>query len=167
VSAADHIALARRNLSFARYALAGGYADKACRAAYLAGSHPALAFIFARSGKSPKTHSGTRSEFVRMARDEPQLTHEQIAFLGWTYELKTSADFGQDLPVPLAEAERAIAEASRMVDGIAAILGVALIPRCLRGRATNQTAVEIAAAQPLQTPPSPRDQRLLHPQRPQ
>ncbi len=39
------------------------------------------------------------------------------------HELKTAADYGQDLPVPLAEAERAIAEAAQMVDAIANILG--------------------------------------------
>ena len=122
MNAADHLALARKNLSFAQYALVGEYAEKAGREAYLAGFHAALAFILARTGKTPKTHSGTRSEFVRLARGEAQISREQIAFLGWTYELKTSADYGQELPVPIADAERAIAEASRMVDDIAAIL---------------------------------------------
>ncbi len=123
MSEVDHIALARRSLSFARYALAGTYADKAGREAYLAGFHAASALIAARTGKSPKTHSGTRSEFARLARQEPSISAEQIGFLGWTYELKTAADYGQDLPVPLAEAERAIAEAAQMVDAIANILG--------------------------------------------
>jgi len=78
---------------------------------------------YARTGKTPKTHSGTRSEFARLARQEPSISVEPIGFLGWTYELKTAADYGQDLPVPLAEAERAIAEAAQMVVAIANILG--------------------------------------------
>ena len=56
---------ARQNIEFARYALHGGYADEAGRAAYMAAYHAAMAFIMARSGKSPKTHSGTRSQFAQ------------------------------------------------------------------------------------------------------
>jgi len=117
------IAKAYQNLEFARYALAGEYAEEAGRSAYMAAFHAALAFIVARSGKSPKTHSGTRSEFARLAREEPGISREQVSLLGWSYELKNVADYDQDHRVSLAEAERAITEASQLVESIAALVG--------------------------------------------
>ena len=69
MSAAEpHILKARESLAFARYALAGEYTQEAGRSAYMAAYHAAMALIVARTGRSPKTHSGTRSEFARLAR---------------------------------------------------------------------------------------------------
>jgi len=77
VSDADgHIEKVRESLAFARYALAGDYAEEAGRSAYMAAYHAALAFIGARTGKSPKTHSGARSELSEIARDEPRISRE-------------------------------------------------------------------------------------------
>ena len=79
--AARHIVKARESLGFARYALAGEYTEEAGRSAYMAAYHAALAFTAARSGKSPRTHSGARSEFARLAREEPRVSREQISLL--------------------------------------------------------------------------------------
>jgi uncharacterized protein (UPF0332 family) len=69
VSAAEpHILKARESLAFAQYALAGEYTQEAGRSAYMAAYHAAMALIVARTGRSPKTHGGTRSEFARLAR---------------------------------------------------------------------------------------------------
>jgi uncharacterized protein (UPF0332 family) len=87
-----HIVKARENLEFARNALAGEYAEEAGRSAYMAAFHAALAFIAFRTGKSPGTHSGTRSEFARLARDERRIHRDQVSLLGWSYELKNVAD---------------------------------------------------------------------------
>ena len=122
--AAPHIVKAREILGFARYALAGAYTEEAGRSAYMAAYHAALAFIVARTGKSPKTHSGARSEFARLARTEPaRISREQVSLLGWSYELKNVADYEQEATVSLAEAERAIEEASRFVETIATLIG--------------------------------------------
>jgi uncharacterized protein (UPF0332 family) len=59
--AEGHIVKARESLEFAKYALAGEYTDEAGRGAYMAAYHAALAFISARTGKSPKTHSVGRT----------------------------------------------------------------------------------------------------------
>jgi uncharacterized protein (UPF0332 family) len=64
--ATAHIAKARESLEFARYALAGNYTEEAGRSAYMAAYHAAAALIASRTGKSPKTHSGMRSEFARV-----------------------------------------------------------------------------------------------------
>lgn len=89
----------------------------------MAAYHAALAFIAARTGKSPKTHSGVRSEFARLAREEPRVSREQVSLLGWSYELKNVADYEQEATVSVAEAERAIGEASQLVEMIAALTG--------------------------------------------
>jgi uncharacterized protein (UPF0332 family) len=120
--AGGHILKARENISFARYALAGDYTEEAGRGAYMAAFHAALAFIVARTGKSPKTHSGTRSEFARLARGERRISREQVWLLGWSYELKNVADYGQEHSVSIADAERAINEASRLIETLTAII---------------------------------------------
>ncbi len=123
MSEADgHLVKARDTIEFARYALTGGYAEEAGRGAYMAAYHAAMAFIAARTGASPKTHSGTRSEFGRLARDEHRITREQISLLGWSYELKNAADYGPEHVLSDAEAERAINEAARLIETIASIV---------------------------------------------
>jgi uncharacterized protein (UPF0332 family) len=114
--AKGHILKARENIGFARYALAGEYTDEAGRGAYMAAFHAALAFVVARTGKSPKAHGGTRSEFARLARDEQRIGREQVSLLGWSYELKNVADYGQEHSVSIADAARAIDEASRLIE---------------------------------------------------
>ena len=87
----------------------------------MAAFHAAMALIAARTGKSPKTHSGTRSEFARLAREEPAITREHVSLLGWSYELKNAADYGQEAVVSHEEAERAIDEAARLVEAVATL----------------------------------------------
>jgi uncharacterized protein (UPF0332 family) len=53
-----HVVKARVDLEFARYALAGEYIEEAGRSAFMAAYHAAVAFIVARTSKSPKTHNG-------------------------------------------------------------------------------------------------------------
>jgi uncharacterized protein (UPF0332 family) len=92
----------------------------------MAAYHAALAFIFARTAKSPKTHSGARSEFARLAQVEStRISREQVSLLGWSHELKNVADYEQGATVSVAEAERAIAEAAQLVETIAALVGSA------------------------------------------
>lgn len=122
------MAMACKTLAFARSVVSADYADKAGREAYLAGFHAALAFILDRTGKVPKTHSGTRSEFSRLARDEPRFAREQLAFPGWTYELKTTADYGAEQPVSIDDAERAIREAEQLIGVVATALSRKAVP---------------------------------------
>jgi uncharacterized protein (UPF0332 family) len=121
--AGPHIVKARESLDFARYAQSGEFAEQAGRGAYMAAYHAALAFIVARTGKSPKTHSGARAEFARLARAEPGISREQVSLLGWSYELKNVADYEQQATVSVTDADRAIEEASRLVETIATLIG--------------------------------------------
>lgn len=121
--AEPHIIKARESLAFARYALAGPYTEEAGRSVYMAAYHAAMAFIVARTGKSPKTHSGARSEFGRLAREESGISRGQVSLLGWSYELKNAADYEQGTTVSVTEAERAIVEASQLVETVAILVG--------------------------------------------
>jgi uncharacterized protein (UPF0332 family) len=47
--------------------LAAELPDEAGRMAYLAGFHAAQARIFERTGRTPKTHRGVRSQFGSLA----------------------------------------------------------------------------------------------------
>jgi len=120
----DYIVKAKQCLSKARKVLELGLNDEAGRIAYLAGFHAAEAIILNRTGKIAKTHSGVRSEFARIAKNDPDLNKEWVSFLGWAYDMKTTADYlcGYDTEVPRERAEEAIATAERFVSCINAIL---------------------------------------------
>jgi uncharacterized protein (UPF0332 family) len=118
--AADYLAKARQSLSEARAIANIELPEAAGRAAYLTAYHAAQAFIFARTDKVAKTHSGVRSEFARLAKDDPRIDRAFSTFLAQAYNLKSIADYavGSDVGVSLAEAEEAISNAARFLDRI-------------------------------------------------
>jgi uncharacterized protein (UPF0332 family) len=66
--------------------------DEAGREAYLAGFHAAQALISEQTGRSVKTHTGVRTEFHRLVRNEARVDDELRAFLGFAFNLKAIAD---------------------------------------------------------------------------
>jgi uncharacterized protein (UPF0332 family) len=98
--------------------------DEAARAAYLAGFHAAQALISERTGRVAKGHSGVRSAFARLVRDDPRVDRSLVSFLGRAYRFKEVADYGigPHAIVTVAEAEEAIASAQRFVEFIARLL---------------------------------------------
>lgn len=83
--AGDYLAKARQLLEEARAVFAIHLLEAAGRAAYLAAYHAAQAFIFERTGKIAKTHSGVRSEFSRLAKNEPGIERRFLTFLAQAY----------------------------------------------------------------------------------
>jgi uncharacterized protein (UPF0332 family) len=72
--AEEHLDKAREALIKARGLLdVMHYSDEAARAAYLAGFHAAQALISERTGRIAKSHSGVRSTFARLVKDDPQV----------------------------------------------------------------------------------------------
>jgi uncharacterized protein (UPF0332 family) len=120
--ATAHLEKAHRTLASGRYLLAGGFPDHAGRDAYMAAFHAALAFIVARTGKEPKTHNGTHTEFARLVREEPGIGHAFVAFLSRSYELKSFADYDDGDPVTAAEAQASLEFAHRFVEVIAGVI---------------------------------------------
>jgi uncharacterized protein (UPF0332 family) len=121
---ADHIVKARQSLKEARAVLTIDLAEAAGRAAYLAAYHAAQAFVLDRTGKTAKTHSGVRSEFARLAKDESRLDRSYSSFLARAYNLKSAADYavGPDVGISPDDAREAIQRAELFVNGLAALL---------------------------------------------
>jgi uncharacterized protein (UPF0332 family) len=123
--AAEHPDRAREALSKARGLLdVMHYSDEAARAAYLAGFRAAQAFISERTGRIAKSHSGVRSTFARVVKDDPQIDHALVRFLGRAYRFKEIADYGTgpQAVVTVSEAQEAIASARQFVDCITSLL---------------------------------------------
>ncbi len=68
-----YVEKARQSLVEARAVADIRLFEAAGRAAYLAAYHAAQAFILARTDKVAKTHSGVRSQFPRVAKDDPRI----------------------------------------------------------------------------------------------
>lgn len=74
--------------------------------------------------KPPRAYSGVRSEFARLAKDDPRIDRAFPTFLARAYSLKETADYaiGHNVGVTIAEAEQAIEIATRFVDSISRLL---------------------------------------------
>jgi len=120
----DHIIKARQCLESAHKTITIDLMFDAGRNAYLAAFHAALAFIAYKTGKNIKTHTGVRSEFARLAKDEPRIDRVYTSFLAQSYNLKTVADYGVERQsiISSAEAKAAIQAAERFVDQIEALI---------------------------------------------
>lgn len=94
------------------------------RAAYLSAFHAAQAFIFENTGKSPKTHSGVHTEFLRLTKDDQRLAPDLRIFLSQSYNLKAIADYqiGPGAKVPAELAATTIETGNRFVARIVALL---------------------------------------------
>ena len=102
---ADHLVKAREYLIKARNFIdVMQYNDEAARAAYLAGFHAAQALILARTERVAKSHSGLRSTFARLTKDEPRIDRKFTRFLARAYSFKEVTDYGsartRSLPLP-------------------------------------------------------------------
>jgi uncharacterized protein (UPF0332 family) len=118
--AREHFDKARRCLARARIILAAGIGEDAGRNAYLAAFHGAQALITERMGKDAKTHRGVHTQFARLTRNEPRLSHELRQFLAQAYDIKSIADYGlgPDTDVPLDRAAAAIDTAEQFVNRV-------------------------------------------------
>ncbi|HEY1931435.1 MAG TPA: HEPN domain-containing protein [Acetobacteraceae bacterium] len=123
--ALQSLEIARQHLAAADASLDLPIAFVAAREAYLAGYHAAMAFVLEKTGKPPKTHSGLRSEFARLARPEVRIDPKFVGFLARAYTLKSAADYGADplRMISIEQAKEAADIARQFVDSIAELLG--------------------------------------------
>ena len=98
--------------------------DAAGRTAYLAGFHAAQALVFETHGRALKTHSGVRSEFARLVKDDARVDSELRGFLGYTYQLKEIADYetGPGSKVSANAARAALKTARRFVECVTSLI---------------------------------------------
>jgi uncharacterized protein (UPF0332 family) len=119
-----YLARARENLSEARQIAGIGLATVAARSAYYAAFHAAEAYIFDKTGRIAKTHSGVRAEFSRLAKDDTRIARTMTAFLPKAYQYKEISDYGVNpkAVVTMPNAEGAIISAADFLDCIESIL---------------------------------------------
>ena len=103
--AAACLAKAERSLGEARAMAKIEFVESAGRAAYLAAYHAAQAYIFDGTDKIARTHSGARSEFARLAKDDPRIDRKFPTFLARAYNLKSVADYGLDSDIGVSREE--------------------------------------------------------------
>src|SRR4029077_2162513 len=87
---------AKGDLADAKKIAGIGLAIVAARSAYYAAFHTAEGFIFERTGKVAKTHSGVRSEFARLTKQSPEIGKTFAAFLAEAYKFKEISDYSVD-----------------------------------------------------------------------
>jgi uncharacterized protein (UPF0332 family) len=123
--AAAYLGKARDDLNDARTIVAIGLAKVAARSAYYAAFHAAQAYIVERTGKIAKTHSGLRTEFARLSKENAEIDRAFSTFLAKAYTYKEISDYGvgPGAVISTAEAVEAIEMAARMIARIAVLLG--------------------------------------------
>lgn len=115
--------VARDDLSDAKKLSEIGFAKIAARCAYYAAFHAAEAYIFERTKKAVKTHSGVRTELARLLKDTPGARDTLPAFLARTYRLKEIGDYGKPGEVVTeADTRAAIEGAERFIEAIVGLL---------------------------------------------
>lgn len=112
------LAKAREQLDDARRIFGIDLYDHAAREAYLAAFHAAQAYVFFKNGKLAKTHSGLRSVFAQLSKENPAIERRFVRFLARGFEMKTAADYFNPDPViqiTSQEAEEAITIAADFI----------------------------------------------------
>lgn len=114
---AKYIEQANIVISRADIMLSSGLNEDAARGAYLACFHVAQAYIFERTDKTSKTHSGVQTEFFRLSKDDLRVDTELRKFLSLAYEFKSGADYftGEYMVISAHEAAEAVITAKRFV----------------------------------------------------
>lgn len=121
---AAYLAKAHECLDAATKIAAAGLPQVAAKEAYLAAYHAAQALVFERTGQVVKSHSGMRSVFARLAREETRIDRALTSFLARAYKFKEVADYavGPQAAVTTEEARELTASAGRFIEAIAALL---------------------------------------------
>jgi uncharacterized protein (UPF0332 family) len=120
----DYLKKARQDLHDARIMANAGLAGPAARTAYFAAFHAAEAWIFEITDRVVKTHAGVKTEFSRLARDEPRISPDMTTFLYQAYKYKEISDYliGDAADIGTIDTVRAIQSADRFVDTISSLL---------------------------------------------
>jgi uncharacterized protein (UPF0332 family) len=115
--------VAREDLSDAKKLADLAFVKLAARCAYYAAFHAAGAYIFERTNKGAKTHSGVRAELARLLKETPGSRERLPAFLARSYRLKEISDYGRPGDkVTEADMRAAIEGAEKFVEEIARLL---------------------------------------------
>jgi uncharacterized protein (UPF0332 family) len=114
------LAGAQDEIASARHLVSGGYAGQAVSRSYYGAFYAAEAALLAL-GETRSKHSGVISAFERLVVREGGLDPAVSAQLRSLFRRRNEADYGRIDP-GAARAQRAIADAERVVDAVAAWL---------------------------------------------
>ncbi len=120
--AVDYMTLAEWSLNEARGILAAGHPEVAAREAYTAALNAARAIIFDKTGKAPKTHSGTRREMHRLIHEGMRFDAGLARFLSDGYEVKSGVDYGPLQAISQSEAEAFVQRATAFLVAARAVI---------------------------------------------
>jgi uncharacterized protein len=107
----------REELAVARELLELGYTRQAVSRAYYAGFYAARDALES-IGETPKTHAGTRTRFSSLAQSSPELDDAAGSVLSRLETRRGRADYGDDVPVSVEQAEQAVADAEAVVEAV-------------------------------------------------
>jgi uncharacterized protein len=107
----------REELAVARELVELGYSRQAVSRAYYAAFYAARAALEA-IGETPKSHSGMRTRFAKLAKSSPELGAEAGTALSRLDTRRGRADYGDDVSVTSTEANDAIDQAQAVVDAV-------------------------------------------------
>jgi len=110
------IARAKQELKAGALLAANGYGAQAVSRAYYAAFYAAEAALL-RLGETRAKHSGVVSAFSRMLVRERGLHEQAGRLLRSLFERRSQADYALD-PVPAEESEKAVADASIVVEAV-------------------------------------------------
>lgn len=85
---------AEEDLSDAEKIFEIGLLKPSARSAYYSCFHACEGFIYFKTGKRSKTHSGVRSEFARLTKEIPEFDRSLTSFLAQAYSYKEMSDYG-------------------------------------------------------------------------
>ena len=121
---AAYVANAAEALRDANAILAIGIPRQAARLAYYAQFHAAQALILERTDRIAKTHRGVKSQFHRIASEDPRIEAILAGDLSATYHFKEAADYetGTQSGISPEDASDAIRVAERFVAAIKDVL---------------------------------------------
>lgn len=120
--AADFLAKAVRTIARAERVLHAGEPVDAARDAYIAALSAARAIVFEKTGKSPKTHNGSRALFLLLISQGLSVPRDVAQFLEDGFALKTRADYGVDDAISVATATEAVALGQAFVRAVSELL---------------------------------------------
>ena len=122
--AAAYLRKAQENIDEAKKIYGIGLASVAARSAYYAAFHAAEAFIISHTGKVAKSHTGVRSEFSRLAKDNQNIDREFSTFLAKAYKYKEIGDYNVDNStiITMSNADDTIKTSERFINCISELL---------------------------------------------
>lgn len=119
----DYMNVAEWSFEQALIILRAGALEVAAREAYSAALNAARAIIYEKTGKAPKTHSGTHSQLRKLIHEGLAFDSALADFLTDAFEVKLGVDYGPVERMSEAEAKAYVEKARVFLAAAREVLG--------------------------------------------